>query len=683
MSDVAVARWAEGHPEYDPKADESVQIKCDRKRPCSRCIKAGTECVLQGTGEKQRPVSKSYVQALEGQISALEQVIRKLAIADSTERDEILLELSLSSAPENGAPLDKKPQPNPTGDHGVAVARLRAGQLRRPRDGNAAQFFGGTSSFQIHFSRDETQMTPRTSANSDGTMLQADGQVNSTLEITDLALEESSSSGSGCFQYAPHDHTSQTLMAAFFTEQYQYNMVVYREYFLRDYDVGSGRYYSDLLLYSMCSLSALLYDDFFKLSDVFSGQAQALLFATLDKPDLTTLQALILLGHREIAVGQTSKGWLFCGMAFRLAHEMGLHLDPSNWDASTSSFRDREILRRVYWGIFIADKQLSLYFGRPPALYPSESDVRNTIRLQYPHDWQNLLETYICRGATVPEYENGVALVGSFIYQAELCKIIHVMIADLFENRRGDVDPAIAAAKARKIHVSLTKWLASLPGTLHWNQWTVGQVPSPVLHLHMLFHTVMIILHRPPSNMFEKPGISESEDVEICYESLQAILRLMRSYSRYYRYRSLPLDFAQTLSTATGAVMMKRFFQKSSWDDPEIERSLSLLTEAMDEIQNSLPCVKEIRDCVSVARQCRETTLPPDVPLNAPDLMNGLELGGADATTGPLTSFDDELGTLITDEFLSAQLQVQDGSAFDFEPFDFNNPPEGTIDSRQ
>ncbi|KFG87441.1 hypothetical protein MANI_001767 [Metarhizium anisopliae] len=630
VSDVAVARWAERHPEYEPKADESVQIKCDRKRPCSRCIKAGTECVLQGTGEKQRPVSKSYVQALEGQISALEQVIRKLAIADSTERDEILLELSLSSAPEDGAPLDKKPQPNPTGDHGVAVARLRAGQLRRPRDGNAAQFFGGTSSFQIHFSRDETQTTPRTSANSDGTMVQADYQVNSMLEITDLALEESSSSGSGSFQYAPHDQTSQTLMAAFFTEQYQYNMVVYREYFLRDYDVGSGRYYSDLLLYSMCSLSALLYDDFFKLSDVFSGQAQALLFATLDKPDLTTLQALILLGHREIAVGQTSKGWLFCGMAFRLAHEMGLHLDPSNWDASTSSFRDREILRRVYWGIFIADKQLSLYFGRPPALYPSESDVRNTIRLQYPHDWQNLLETYICRGATVPEYENGVALVGSFIYQAELCKIIHVMIADLFENRRGDVDPAIAAAKSRKIHVSLTKWLASLPGTLHWNQWTVGQVPSPVLHL-----------------------------------------------------QSLPLDFAQTLSTATGAVMMKRFFQKSSWDDPEIERSLSLLTEAMDEIQNSLPCVKEIRDCVSVARQCRETTLPPDVPLNAPDLMNGLELGGADATTGPLTSFDDELGTLITDEFLSAQLQVQDGSGFDFEPFDFNNPPEGTIDSRQ
>jgi hypothetical protein len=47
-----------------------------------------------------------------------------------------------------------------------------------------------------------------------------------------------------------------------------------------------------------------------------------------------------------------------------------------------------------------------------------------------------------------------------------------------------------------------------------------------------------------------------------------------------------------------------------------------------------------------------------------------------------MTSFGDDLGTLITDEFLSSQLQVQDGGGFDLEPFDFNNPP-GRIDARQ
>lgn len=433
-----------------------------------------------------RPVSKSYVTALEGQITALEQVIRRLAQADGLEREEILAQLPLASPAVPDAPNPTEKAENPS-DPSIVAARLRSGQLRRLHPSQGAQFFGGTSFLQMHLSRESSSIPATAGA--------APAAINSSPPPRDsmpldqpastmLGVEsDESTPRSGAFQYAPHDEMSQKLMATFFKEQYQYSMVVYREYFLRDYDVGSGKYYSDVLLYAICALGALQYDDTLNVSDVFCGQAQALLYGTLDNPDLTTLQALVLLGYREIAVGKASKGWLFCGMAFRLAHEMGLHLDPSNWDGFTGFHRDREILRRVYWSVFIADKQLSLYFGRPPALYPSESDVRNTIRLQYPPDWQSLLETYICQKVSATEFEDGVALVGSFIYRAELSKIIHVMITDLFENRRADSDAAVVAAKSRQIHVSLTRWLASLPGTLHWNQWTVGKVPPSVLHL--------------------------------------------------------------------------------------------------------------------------------------------------------------------------------------------------------
>lgn len=70
-------------------------------------------------------------------------------------------------------------------------------------------------------------------------------------------------------------------------------------------------------------------------------------------------------------------------MAFRLTHEMGLHLDPNNWGDADQPSLDIEILRRVYWAAFFVDKQLSLYFGRLPALYPQESDIRNTIWIPY------------------------------------------------------------------------------------------------------------------------------------------------------------------------------------------------------------------------------------------------------------------------------------------------------------
>jgi hypothetical protein len=220
------------------------------------------------------------------------------------------------------------------------------------------------------------------------------------------------------------------------------------------------------------------------LSDVFFGKAQELLYGSaLDSPNLTTLQALILLGHREIGYGKTSKGWLFSGMAFRLAHEMGLHLDPTNWKSSDDSRVEREILRRTYWAAFMADKQLSLYFGRPPALYPNESDVRDTERIPYPPEWESLLNTYIQEGTSETAYEDGVGLVLAFVHKVELCKILHRMITEVFENRNVNAGDLVLATSVKEIHVSLTKWLAHLPAKLHWNQWVVGQVPSLVLHL--------------------------------------------------------------------------------------------------------------------------------------------------------------------------------------------------------
>ena len=262
-------------------------------------------------------------------------------------------------------------------------------------------------------------------------------------------------------------------------------MWLYREFFLRDYDIGRGPYYSDLLLYAICAMGALAKGEptMVPLSEIFAFQAESLVYASLDQPDLPLMQALILLGYRYIGHGKASKGWLFCGMAFRLAHEMGLHLDPNNWGGPPEPHIEQEISRRAYWAAFNADKHLSLYFGRPPALYPHESDVRNAIRIPYPDGWQSLLETYLAQDVSATAYEDGIALAGSFIYRVELMKIAHNMITDVFENRRHNADGSVLAATSHRIHVSLTKWLSSLPGKLHWNQWSNGQIQPFVLHL--------------------------------------------------------------------------------------------------------------------------------------------------------------------------------------------------------
>ncbi|EXJ78721.1 hypothetical protein A1O1_09123 [Capronia coronata CBS 617.96] len=579
-----------------------------------------------------RPVHRRHVRALESQVASLESFLRKVASAGQAEREQMLSAYASSSV------ADRNQCTSPL------TARSRSGQMRNLTSRNASQFYGGTSLFQMHLSDDWS--VP---------LISADQQAAQIVPPRTTLLASDEPGGSN---YDPHHEVCRHLVKTFFRQSYQYNMFIYREYFLRDYDAGYGRYYSDLLLYSMCATSAPLSEDpdISALSNTFVQRAHALLYLTLENPDLTTLQSLILLGHMDIGQGRASKGWLFCGMAFRLAHEMGLHLDPSNWAQTSKSPVDREILRRVYWAAFAADKQLSLHFGRPPALYPHESDVRNAMRIPYPAEWERLLDTYISPGSSTTAYEDGIALVASLIYQIELAKIFHNLIVNIFENR--SQNSTVAAMTAHQIHVDMTNWLSRLPGKLHWNQWTVGRVPSCVLHLHMLFHTGMIILHRPPRTLFGDPKIATSEDTEICYQSLEAILRLLRSYARHYRYVDLPLDVMHILSTAAATVLMKRFFNKAQWTDIEISKPLSFLLGVMDEIKVKWPCMLEIRE--SITRSISEPLADPEVgpageigPLCSPESAHELPDGQDDQST---TSAGD-LGLLMTEDFLSGHFE--------------------------
>ncbi|KAI0137378.1 fungal-specific transcription factor domain-containing protein [Xylariales sp. AK1849] len=643
------------------------KIKCDRQQPCSGCEKAGTTCVIAGSGEKQRPVPKSYVQALERNVASLELFVQQLAGADKAKRDEMLAGYIIKAGKSGEVACPTNTQSEASNDLELALARARAGQLRKLRAGDSSQFFGGTSLFQIHVGDD---------ANLLSTTEELEVGPGQGIRYSHSTLLDPHR---GQFPYCPHDDMCQTLMAQFFKDQYPYHMCVYREFFLRDYDTGTGRYYSEVLLFAICAMGALASGDPFDIavSEIFASQAEFVVYTSLDKPNLTLLQALILLGYWNIGHGKASKGWLFCGMAFRLAHEMGLHLDPNNWHGTSEHQldRDREILRRVYWAAFNADKQVSFYFGRPPALYPHESDVRNTIRLPYPEDWQGLLETYIAKDISATAYEDGIALSGSFIYRTELYKIMHTMITDLFENRRQNADSAVLATTAQRIHVMLHKWLATLPGKLYWNQWSSGQVQPFVLHLHMLFHTAMIILHRPPRHLFSKVGISQSEDVEICYESLQAMLRLMKNYSKFYKYTCLPLDFVHTLSVTAGTILMKKFMENVPKEDAGISRSMDIVLDAMEKIKYTWPCVVEIRESVVRAMENHaeaQQEQGPDPVLDFGFLADFSAGNGSAADTAgvDLHVSDADLGLLLTDDLLSGQMSWDDlslGQSFGFD----------------
>ena len=72
-----------------------------------------------------------------------------------------------------------------------------------------------------------------------------------------------------------------------------------------------------------------------------------------ENPRLATVQALALMSVREAGCGREAKGWVYSGMSFRMAFDLGLNVDSANL-----SFGEQEMdaRRMTIWGCFLIDK---------------------------------------------------------------------------------------------------------------------------------------------------------------------------------------------------------------------------------------------------------------------------------------------------------------------------------------
>jgi hypothetical protein len=69
----------------------------------------------------------------------------------------------------------------------------------------------------------------------------------------------------------------------------------------------------------------------------------------------------------------TFEAWLYSGMAFRIAVDLGIHLPPERLRDYVRNLtaEDIEIRKRLFWGCYTWDKAISLYLGRMPAFTPT------------------------------------------------------------------------------------------------------------------------------------------------------------------------------------------------------------------------------------------------------------------------------------------------------------------------
>lgn len=159
------------------------------------------------------------------------------------------------------------------------------------------------------------------------------------------------------------------LLAIHWTWVHPAFMFVDPEMFLRDAAAG-GEYFSPLLLTVVCLHSTRFTDH--DLTERLLAHARVLLGQTIHKDSsITSVQALLQFSAREIGNGATSQAWLYSGMAFRMALDLGLFsgskgLEDRNLNVEQA--RRYQTGRRLAWSCFLWDKIISLYLGRAPTL---------------------------------------------------------------------------------------------------------------------------------------------------------------------------------------------------------------------------------------------------------------------------------------------------------------------------
>ncbi|KAK7397995.1 hypothetical protein QQX98_012643 [Neonectria punicea] len=221
-------------------------------------------------------------------------------------------------------------------------------------------------------------------------------------------------------------------------------------------------------------------------------EAKYMLDIELERPGgIPSVQALLLLGDLECGVGRDNTGWMYSGMANRLAFDIGLHLDCRSNDMPEQESRIRNMAMRA---CIIYDKYWGLFLGRPLAIKSQDVDLLS-----------NRLSNLTWGGIEPPKRDLITEIYEQLIELMELAGRIVETRDNTVSNNASEQYNLFANGEAEDnayLHVinldrQLQNWYRRLPDHLAWKPSNIKMAPYSFFLLHQQYHVTMILLHRP------------------------------------------------------------------------------------------------------------------------------------------------------------------------------------------
>ncbi|KAK4150002.1 hypothetical protein C8A00DRAFT_37403 [Chaetomidium leptoderma] len=365
-------------------------------------------------------------------------------------------------------------------------------------------------------------------------------------------------------------------------------MYVYRPAFIRDMATG-GRYYSELLLTVICAHAAKYQDGNY--ADFLLARVRRLLGTAIQEPSsIPTVQALLQLSARELASGSISQAWVYSGIAFRMASDLGLqHSSPGIKGLGPV---DLEIRKRLFWSCYFWDKAISLYTGRLPAvtelLHDSSLDLLDDsmeLGMWAPYYGDSLNFTTLSQTHYPPRTSYAVSC---FSNSCKLSIIVNDIIVQLYSRR----SRTITESALRDIKARLDDWRAESPAHLQYDPDALPIVcpPPHIISQNLLYYTTVILAHRPfwPLATYYEVCIAAAHSIEklvLLLEStfgLENITYLM-GYC-IYTGASVVLEDAQSSNQGVAHPVLSTFLRALNAGMrrcPLLERSLNIIIKRL------------------------------------------------------------------------------------------------------
>ncbi|KAI4095839.1 MAG: hypothetical protein LQ344_001393 [Seirophora lacunosa] len=599
--------------EREREAASAKRRCCDGNTPsCAACASVyGTECVYNPNSDHRRKgVYKKDIDNLKTHNSTLQTLIQAILNYPEPEVPDLIRQIrtceSLDNVAEsiitNGRHLAPAPD-SPLADSEplVGVPRFekelsgRMGELHL--ENGAVSFVGGTSN--LIFLDTGFDNAPHTDMEAERYQQQAN-PITSWTEVT-------------------NDHELIVhLINMYFTWHYTYFTTLSKSLFYRDFLLGKPppetkrrtEYCTPLLVNAMLTLGChftswpaarSIPSDSATAGDHFFKEAKRLILENdeHESPRLATVQALALMSVREAGCGREAKGWVYSGMSFRMAYDLGLNVDSG---LLTLDEQEIDARRMTIWGCFLFDKCWSNYLGRQPQLPLSSIAVPkfDVFPIEESETWSPYTDAGIGQAHSLPARTRTVAMQIS-----SLCEISADLLAYFYHptNLEKPLSKQAELTKLSELHTRLEAWRKELPKELEPKE---GQLAC-VLVMHMFYQLLFIHLFRPflKYKQTSSPLPAHVSPRKLCTHAAATISKLLRLYKRTYGLRQI-VNLAVYIAHTACTIHLLNLPEKNAVRD--IVHGLKHL----EEIADGWLCARKTLRILSISAQKWNIELPDE-----------------------------------------------------------------------